>query len=321
MSVNNVKAPSNNTGRNTGVGSKWFDIGILRGIIIVGNGVSYDTTTIASFLAAFLPDLLNDNPDLRAYPLQNIVEPTDGTKKPDIITFPGDGSQVVGGENAYNLMMRWIDGGADLHESMRQTNRQKVSILIIDSNGQLIGTSAGAPPNTIIGIPAYIYTTPLTMPVTNATVATYETMISFGAAYLNDNRVILDFNGANGGLGYLASLSGLFNVNITEAADPKPTTVSVKAVVLGMGNADLYTQFKAALNVVGAWKIVRQDTGGVIAVTAVAASDDFGGWVLSFDNYTGNVLVSLAGPTELAALEAPVDGFASNQLVETIPAP
>jgi hypothetical protein len=317
--VNNIKAGANNFGKNTGVGTKWFDLGVPRGFIIVGNGVQYDSTTIATFIAALGLDLLNDNEALRAYPVQNIVEITDGTKKPDIITFAGDGSQVVGGENAYNYTMRWVDGGADLHSAMRKSNRQAVSILIIDAFGQLIGTSAGAAAGKIKGIPAYIYTTPVGMAVTNATVSVYETMISFGASYLNDSRVILDFN-SNGGLGYLTSLSGLFNVDIQQAAAQTSTTVTVKAVVIGEGNADMYDLYSAALAVVGAWKVTRVDNGGTLTVSAVAASTTYKGWVLTITAATGlNLNIALAGPTELAALGSPVSGFESNQLVQLMP--
>lgn len=318
MDIKNVKVACATDTGNTRTGLCWTDIGIPRGIIFVDRNATFDATTLAAFKAAFEPTLLADDPNARSYPIQNIVEPTDQTTDTPMITFPGDGTQVAGGENATTMSYRWYEGGFCLHYSLRQRNRQTKAFFIIDSNGQLIGTDAG--PGLIKGIVGYNYTKPFVWAVTNATVATYSTMLSWQPNQTNENIAILDFNGEGGGLGYLEGLQGLFNVAISEAAAPSVTTVTVKATVVGCGSSDLYDLYADALAKPGGWKVTKVTDGGVITISAVAKSDGVKGWVLTLTAATGlDVNVSLAGPTELAALTPPVEGYASNALVETIP--
>lgn len=315
MGVKNVKVSCNVDDGNTRVGDCWNDIGVPRAIIFVPKGKTYTTTSIAAFLAAFLPDLLADDPAGRAYPVQNIVEITDSTTAPNVQVFPGDGSQIVSGENAYTMKYRWVDGGFCLLHSLRMSKGQTKAFFVIDSFGQLVGTDGGT--DLIKGITGYNYTNPFTWATTNAAVATYDTMLSFRPEQVNENIAILDFAN-DGGLGYLSSLEGLFNVAITQAAAPTSTHVKVKAVVSGCGSSDLYDLYADALAVTGAWKVTRVDTGGTIVVSAVAKSAVFNGWDLTLTAATGlTVNVALVGPTELDALD--VSGYASNKLVQIIP--
>lgn len=315
--VKNVKVACATDNGNTRTGLCWTDIGIPRGIIFVDRNATFTTASIAAFKTALEASLLNDDPNARSYPIQNIVEPTDSTTKTNMIVFPGDGTQVAGGENATTMEFRWYEGGFCLHYSLRQKNRQTKAFFILDSNGQLIGTDAGA--GLMKGIVGYNYTEPFTWAVTNATVATYKTMLSWRPNQTNENVAILDFNN-DGGLGYLENLQGLFNVAITQAVAPTSTVVSVKATVVGCGSSDLYDLYAAALAVPGAWKVNRVDTGGTIVVSAVASSATFNGWLLTLTAATGlTVNVSLVGPTELAALGTPVLGYASKALVQIIP--
>lgn len=315
MGVENVKVSCNIDDGNTRVGDCWNDVGVPRAIIFVPKGKTYTTTSIAAFLAAFLPDLLADNPELRAYPVQNIVEITDTTPETTMITFPGDGSQVAAGENAYTMKYRWSDGGLCLHSSLLKSKGRTKAFFIIDSFGQLIATTNS--PGLVKGIIGYNYTGPFKFATTNAEVSTYATMLSFRPEQVNENIAILDF-ADDGGLGYLSSLEGLFNVAITQAAAPTSTHVKVKAVVSGCGSSDLYDLYADALAVPGAWKVTRVDTGGTIVVSAVAKSAVFNGWDLTLTAATGiTVNVALVGPTELDALD--VSGYASNKLVQIIP--
>lgn len=316
MGVKNVKMACIVDNGNTGVGSCWNDVGVPRGIIFVPKGKTYTTTSISAFIAAFLPDLLADDPTQRAYPVQNIVEVTDSTTKPNVQTFPGDGSQIIAGENAYTMQYRWYDGGFCLHYSLRQSKGQTKAFFIIDSKGQLIGTDGGT--DLIKGITGYNYTEPFTWATTNAAVATYQTMLSFRPEQVNENMALLDFS-ENGGLGYLSSLNGLFNVDITQAAAPTATTVTVKAQVMGCDSQDLYELYSTDLAVPGAWNVTNAATGGTIVVSGVAKSATYAGWVLTLTAANGlTVNVSLAGPTELDVLG--VTGFASNSLSQVIPA-
>lgn len=316
MGVKNVKMACIVDNGNTGVGSCWNDVGVPRGIIFVPKGKTYTTTSISAFIAALLPDLLADDPTQRAYPVQNIVEVTDSTTKPNVQTFPGDGSQIIAGENAYTMQYRWYDGGFCLHYSLRQSKGQTKAFFIIDSKGQLIGTDGGT--DLIKGIVGYNYTEPFTWATTNAAVATYQTMLSFRPEQVNENMALLDFS-ENGGLGYLSSLNGLFNVDITQAAAPTATTVTVKAQVMGCDSQDLYELYSTDLAVPGAWNVENAATGGTIVVSGVAKSATYAGWVLTLTAANGlTVNVSLVGPTELDALS--VTGFASNSLSQVIPA-
>lgn len=325
MDIGNVKQACIVDNGNTRVGDCWNDVGVPRGIIFVDKNATWTTASMAAFLAAFLPSLLADNPQQRSYPIQNIVEITDNTTKPAMQTFPGDGSQVVAGENAYTMTYRWVDGGFCLLHSLRQSKSTTKAFFVIDSFGQLIGTDAGlddAGNGLIKGIIGYNYTNPFTWATTNAAVATYDTMLSFRPEQVNENIKILDFAN-NGGLGYLSSLEGLFNVGISQGAAPTVTTISVKAEVLGCGSADLYDLYADDLAVAGAWKIRRQDNGGTVPITAVAKEAGFNGWQLTFAAIAGSALavpvnVGLAGPTELDGLD--VSGYASNTLAVTIPA-
>lgn len=317
MDIKNVKVACATDNGNTRTGLCWTDIGIPRGLIFVDRNATFTTASIAAFKAAFEPTLLADDPNARSYPIQNIVEPTDSTTATNMIVFPGDGSQVAGGENATTMHYRWYEGGFCLHYSLRQKNRQTKAFFIIDSNGQLIGTDAG--PGLMKGIVGYNYTEPFKWAVTNATVATYQTMLSWRPNQTNENIAILDFNN-DGGLGYLENLQGLFNVAITQAANPSSTTVTVKATIVGCGSSDLYDLYADALAVTGAWKVTNAATGGTIVVSAAVKNAGTHGWVLTLTAATGlTVNVSLVGPTELAALGSPVLGYASNALVEVIP--
>jgi len=317
MGVKNVKLQCLVDNGNTGVGQCWNDIGVPRGIIFVPIGKTYTTASIAAFLAAFLPDLLADDPQQRAYPIQNIVEITDSTTAPNVQTFPGDGTQIVAGENAYALKFRWVDGGFCLLHTLRKSKGTTKAFFVIDSYGNLIGTDGGN--DLIKGIVGYNYTEPFKWATTNAAIAEYTTNLSFRPEQVNENIAILDFNN-DGGLGYLGSLNGLFNVDISEANAATSTTVTVKAQVLGCDSADLYDLYTDDLAKTGAWKVVRDDTGGTITVSGVGKSATYKRWGLTLTAATGlDVRVSLAGPTELAALTPPVEGYASNYLLQSIP--
>lgn len=324
MDVGNVKLACVVDNGNTRVGDCWNDVGVPRGVIFVERNTTWTSKTIADFLTAFLPSLLADDPQARSYPIQNIVEITDTTTAPNVQTFAGDGSQIIAGENAYTMTYRWVDGGLCLHVALRKSKGQTKAFFIIDSYGQLVGTDGGVDTDgngLIKGIVGYNYTKPYTQATTNAAVATYDTMLSYRPEQVNENIKILDFAN-NGGLGYLSSLEGLFNVGITQGAAPTDVTISVKATIMGCGSADLYDLYADDLAIAGAWNINRADNGGVIPITGVAKEASFKGWQLTFAAIAAGAvavpaIVGLKGPTELDALD--VSGYASNTLAITIP--
>lgn len=316
--IKNVKI-CNPSGGNTRVGSCWNDIGIPRGILIGPLNTTFDASSLAVLKPLLEAALLADNPYGRIYPLQNIVVPTDQTKVPDVITFSGNGQQIIASENARSMTFQWYDGGYCLLRALRTANGQTRGIMVIDSKGQLLCTDAGG--DLVKFISAYTWAKQFKWPMTTAEVAAYEFFTSFETSQIDDNGVIIDFNADNGGgLGYLTNLQGLFNVGITQAVAPTSTHVKVKASVIGCGSADMYDLYADALADPAAWAVNRLDTNGTIVVSAVAKSAAFNGWDLTLTAATGlTVNVGLAGPTELAALVAPVVGYESNKLVQVIP--
>lgn len=316
--IKNLKL-CNPGGGNTRVGSCWNKIGIPRAVLIGPLNTTFDASTLTALKTLIEAALMANDPLQRIYPLQGIVVPTDQTPEPNMITFAGNGQQVVASENARSMTFQWYDGGYCLLRALRETNGQTRGIMVIDSFGQLLCTDAGG--NNIKFISAYTWAKQFKWAMTTSEVTAYNYFVSFEGSQIDDSGVIIDFeeNGING-LGYLTGLQGLFNVGITEAAAPTSTTVKVKAQVVGCGSADLYDLYADALADVDAWKVNRADNGGTIVVSAVVKSSVFNGWTLTLTAATGlTVNVGLAGPTDLAALAAPVVGYASNTLVQVIP--
>lgn len=301
------------------MGSCWNNIGIPRGVLIGPLNTAFDASTLAALKTALEAALMDNDPNQRIYPLQNIVVPTDQTPEPNMVTFAGNGQQVVASENARSLTFQWYDGGYCLLRALRTANGQTRGIMIIDSFGQLICTDAGG--NDVKFISAYTWAKQFKWAMTTSEVTAYNYFTSFETSQVDDAGVIIDFKAGNaGGLGYLSGLQGLFNVAISEAAAPSSTTVTVKAVVTGCGSTDLYDLYADDLAKPGAWKVTNAANGGTIVVSAVTKSTGTHGWVLTLTSATGlNVNVSLAGPADLAALTPPVEGYASDALLEIIP--
>lgn len=311
--INNYKICTPAGGRNTRVGSCWNDIGVPRGFLIGPVGVNYTSVTVTALLAAINTNLLNDNPALRIYPVQNVVVPTDQTPDPNQITFAGNGQIVIASENARSMSFQYYQGGYCLHRSLRGFNGQQLGIMIIDSKGQLVCTN-GSAADTVQFISAYFWEKQLKWAMTTSEVTAYSAFASFDTAQIDDNGVIIDCS-ANGGLAALEQLTGLFNVALTSNNAQTSTTATVGAKIVGCGSADMYALYKAALAVPGAWVVKNNATGGLLTVSGVASSDAFDGWVLTITAVTGlTANISLAGPTELAALGSPVVGYESNTL-------
>jgi len=318
MGVQNSKNCSKSFG-NTGVGDCWNDIGIPRGIIFVPIGKEYTSVSIAAFKAALAPDLLADNAALRAYPIQNIVVTTDNTADAAVTTFAGDGSIAIGFEPNQDMTFQWTQGGFCLLHALRKSKGQNRAFFVIDSKGQLIGTQ-GSTADTVKGIVGYNYTNPAKWPVgTDNPIPIYNTRLSFRPEQVNEDIAILSF-ADDGGLGYLTGLVGLQDVVLTQGAARAAGVLKVKAKT-DCGSVDLYDVYDGELAVVGAWKVVNKATGNVVTITAVAVDTNIHGWTITVDttdpDYTaiaGGLLVSLAGPTELDALD--VTGYESNTLAQ-----
>lgn len=303
MDVKNVLY--NNSGGNTGVGQKFAQLGFVKGLIFVPAGKQYPSS-IAAFKAILEADIIADLPYLRAYPLQALVKPTDSSTKPVTETFP-DGSIAIVNNGFYDLEYQFIKGGIGLANAMQRNNGRAWWFFIIDDQIALRGVDAG--PGFMTGInPNLAYTPPAVMN-TGTNVAVYSTRVNFTPNQLNVDGAFLDFS-QDGGLAYLTGLSGLLDVNVTQAAVRAAGVFKVGATDAN-GTVDLHAEFASELAVVGAWQVRNKATKKPLTVTAVADDPTDGGWSVTVSasdpNYTagaGTLEVSLAGPTELFGLIA-----------------
>lgn len=303
---------------NTGFGSCFTDIGMPRGLLFVAKNKVYSTADIADLKAAIEADILNDVPSNRLYPLGNIVNITDNTEAPVIQTF-NTGAKAVVRNGFYDITLQWEAGGFCVLYALLKANGQNKQFFIYTDKGLLIGTDAGTAdePEQFKGInPNLVYAFPFKFS-DGTKVTEYSLNVNFAPEQINQNIAFVDFND-DGGLAYLAGLSGLQNVTLSQLAAPTPTVVKIGAKT-ACGTVDLHDEFATELAVAGAWVVKRKDTGAVITVSAVANDTVDGGWSLTLTSAAGlDVLVSLAGPTELDALD--VSGYESNKLLQTIPA-
>lgn len=302
MDVKNILY--NNTGGNTGVGQKFAQLGFVKGLIFVPAGMTFTTASIAAFKAALEAAIIADLAYQRAYPLQSLVKPTDSSTKPVTETFP-DGSIAIVNNGFYDLEYQFLKGGNGLSVAMQKNNGRNWWFFIIDDQVCLRGVDAG--PGLIQGInPNLSYTPPAVMN-TGTNVAVYSTRVNFTPNQLGIDGAFLDFS-EDGGLNYLTNLSGLLDVNVTQAGARAAGVFKVGALVAN-GTVDLHAEFPADLAVVGAWQVRNKATGKPLTVTAVADDPADNGWSVTVSasdpNYTatvGGLEVSLAGPTEINGL-------------------
>lgn len=328
MGVNNVPycAPG---GNNTAVNPLCYnDLGRPVGIIWGKPGKIYPTTSIAALKTALEADILNNDAQVRLYPVQNFEEVTSNGKAPNELTFAGSGKTIITGENDYSLNFRWIIGGFCLNYVARKSNGLTRAGFVIDHKGQLWATDASTSttPDQCKGLVGYNYTLPLGIQINNSTVTEYQTRFDFSTSQLNDTPAIINFNNENGGgLAYLIGLQGLYNVAITQGAARASGVLTVKATIISCGNTDLYDTYAGILDVAGAWQVRNKATQNPLTVTAAPASAGnraFQPTVSTSDpNYTataGGLEVAFVGPTQLAAILGSTDGtgFVSNWLAQ-----
>lgn len=294
-------------GANTGVGQKFAQLGFIKGLIFVPAGKQYPTSSIAAFKTALEADILADLDYQRAYPLQGLVKPTDTSTKPVTETFP-DGSIAVVNDGFYDLEFQFLKGGNSLSVAMQKNNGRNWWFFIIDDQVTLRGVDAGAGFMTGIN-PNLTYTPPAVMN-TGTAVAVYSTRVNFTPNQLGRDGCFLDFS-QDGGLNYLTNLSGLLDVNVYQASARAAGVFKVGAQT-ACGTVDLHAEYPSQLAIVGAWRVRNKATGKPLTVTAVADDAADGGWSVTVSvsdaNYSagaGTLEVSLAGPTEIAAL---IDG-------------
>lgn len=303
-------------GANTGVGSKFAQLGFIKGLIFVPAGKQYPTSSVAALKAAIEADIIADSPADRAYPLQGFVKPTDSSTKPVTETFP-TGAIAVVNNGFYDLEYQFLRGGYNLSVAMQKNNGRSWWFFIIDDQVALRGVDAG--PGFMTGInPNLAYTPPAVMN-TGTNVAVYSTRVNFTPDQVGVNGCFVDFS-QDGGLNYLTNLNGLLDVNVYQALARSSGVLKVGASIAN-DTVNLHDDFASDLAVTGAWRVRNTLTGKPLTVTAVADDPTDNGWsvtVSSSDaNYTataGGLQVALVGPTELEALIS--GGYESNWLAQ-----
>lgn len=312
----NVKKCSTSYG-NTAVGDCWNDVGIVRGFIKVPLNKVYDAGDIAELKTQLASDILADNPQLRIYPLQNIEVVTSATGTPPEQTFASTGRKIISSDAPYDFTYQWFDGGFCLHYAMRKSKGTTGAYIFIDSKGQLIAQSAEAGTDKIKGIVAYNWTNQFGWQIAPDAVSVYSTRLIFDAEQVNENIAILDFSDY-GGISYLQSLNGLFNVKLSQVVDRAAAVIKVRANV-GCSDTDMFDSYSDALSVATAWNAVKIANGAQVNIKSVAPDPTTKSWIVTLDDADpdyvatkGAILFSMAGPTELASLE--VVGFESDKI-------
>jgi hypothetical protein len=245
--------------------------------------------------------------------LSNIVNINDGTEAPVIQTF-NTGAKTVVRNGFYDLTLQWEAGGFCVLYALLKANGQNKPFFIYTDKGLLIGTDAATSSEAqqFKGInPNMIYTHPFKFS-DGTKVAEYTIQVNFEPTQINQSIAFVDF-GNDGGLSYLSGLSGLQNVTLNQLADPTSTTFTIGAVT-ACGTVNLHDDFASELAVPGAWVAKNAATGGTVVISGVVDSPSLGGWVLTLTTPPASVIISLAGPTELAALD--VIGYESNTITQ-----
>lgn len=303
-------------GGNTGVGPKSSTFGFVKGLVFVPAGKKYPTSSIAAFKTELEGDIIADDPNLRAYPLQGFVKPTDSSTKPVFETFP-DGSLAPVNLGFYDIEYQFLKGGLGLSVAMQLANGRNWWFFYIDDQSCIRGVDGGV--GFITGVdPNLVFTPPIVMN-TGTNVAVYSIRVNHTPEQINVNGAFLDFTQA-GGLNYLTKLNGLLDVTMLQTAARAAGVMKVSAIA-SFGVMDLHSQFPSELAVTGAFKVRNTATRKPLTVTAVADDPGDNGWSVTVSasdpNYAagaGALEIALAGPTELNALIG--GGYESNWLAQ-----
>lgn len=313
MGVKNVLKSCLADAGNTGFGQCFTDFGMPRGVYFTPKGKIYSLADIATLKAALEADILADSAKDRLYPLNNIVDVKDNSEATVYQKFNTGASYRVR-YGFYNLTMQWTQGGFCVLYALLKANGQNKPFFIYTDRGFLIGTDAGTAetPDQFKGINANIADANMFKFSDGTNASQYTITLDFEPTQINQSIAFADFSN-DGGLAYLNGLNGLQNVNLVQKAAPTSTTFTIGATT-ACGSVDLHDDFASELAVPGAWVAKNAATGGNVVISGVVDSPANDGWVLTLTTPPASVIVSLAGPTELAGLE--VTGYESNTITQ-----
>lgn len=292
-----------------------FDPEKIIGMFLVPVNWSYDATKLASLLTNLQADVLK-TPSLRIFPIAAFGEVKDSSEDAKVNTL-GYGIKRFLADGNYDWTFKVIDGGVGLQNNLRKMNKRNMKAVFWDSNNVLIGTQRETA-GTLGGVALSMFHAKPWKINDGSNPVAYEVQVSTK----NPKDLNEDIAFAQAEFDIEQNVLGLLEVTLEAGAAAAGGKITVRATT-GFKQIDLYDVYADALAVVGAWSLVKKTDGSAITITGVTKNVAVKGWDLAF-TYTGDVDASLATPAALAALhvgEAPGNGYESDILTQTVPAP
>ena len=302
---------------NTGIQQISFTPKEIIGAILVPTGWVADASYIASLKANLQADTLKAIGS-RIFPIFSFGAIEDKSAESKYETF-GYGAEKKASDGKYSWQFALMEGGIDLIKELRKFNGTDYNALFYTRDGVLIGTSTDTA-GEITGVNIeYVDTLPWKPADGSKSV---QTMIKFSlamsaTAQLNENIAFIkcDFDVEQ-------EVKGCINVTLTQGTAP---AVGVATVCAKTNNnaVNLYDLYSTELAASAAWVVTKVSDGSAISVSSVTKAVAVKGWALAF-TYVGDVKISLASPSALAALSVggtPDNGLESPvALTQTMPA-
>lgn len=304
--------------QETGVDPCAFDPKMIVGIILTPKRWQISLTaiqggdeTVLEFLQAAI---LNDNKALRIRPINNFEGITDSSEDLVVQTLPYGGKHVAR-EGMLSWKLQYVTGGLSLHKKLRSFNGNKYDFLLVDSANQIIGmTGKDNTGNAVLqAIPTdggYFWSAPWKA-ADGSKVTEYGVSLVFAPKYVND---FVEFYAFGSGFDLPSLLQGIETVTLTS---PGANVTSGSYNVVGKtvdSKTNIASLYPTQLAVPGAWVAQNGTTGAAITITGVTLNAVLGGpgvpgFTLALDKTdpdyptSGDVLISMVGPTELAVLD------------------
>lgn len=300
---------------NSGYGDCTFDPKKIKGAFQVPLDFIITANDVAN-LRTFLQNKVLADLGERIFPYHGFINLTDNTEDTQIETTDY-GAKIVTREGDYDLLFRYLNGGAMLHNQIQKNAGPGKAFLYYDEVGNIIGYKT---PEGLKGVPT-LFHVPNWRFATGSAAATYNLRFIMESFYLN-----------YGNLGFisvrnfvLSDIKGLQDVTLS-LVDLVGTTATVLArtTVSGVNMAVAYSANMAAA---GGWE-AYDENGNEVPITNVtanpAASGTQPGWDVLFAatefNAADKVYLSWIAAKDLAVSPYLVKGF-DNSIPLEIEAP
>lgn len=303
---------------DTGVDACAFDPKMIVSVVLTPKNWQLSLTAMqggdATVLDALQAAALIDNKALRIRPINNFEGIADSSEDLVVQTMPYGGKHVAR-EGMLDWRLQYVTGGLSLHKKLRTFNGNKYDFLLIDSNNQIIGTTGvdtdGNEVLQAISTNGGFFWSAPWKAADGSKVTEYGCRLVFAPKYVNDFVQFYAF-----GAGYdLPSL--LVGIEAVALTSPSANVTSGSYNVVGKtvdSKTNIASLYPTQLAVIGAWKALNNTTGNVITILTAVLSANLGGpgipgFIIGLDKTdadyptSGDVLISMAGPTELAALD------------------